>query len=420
MAEAEVRTQAVIAKRAAIEQALSRVLAPVPAELRLAFHDHQNQHARRFLLWVNLLGQGAFLSYVLADWLILPDIARLSLLVRSVYTVLVFGLVQACFRWCRDVRLLDLLLPVSILGAALLWFWLLARSTSPEVATYQYASLIFIVLANLCVQVRFVPALLLSLLISAVILAGVHRLAAGDGMALLVFGLVYLPLLFFSLFISFSATLERRRAFLRSRLDAMTRDELAQANSKLQTLAHTDPLTGVSNRRQFDFTAEREVARARRQQESICVLMLDVDHFKRVNDQHGHDAGDRVLRELAGTARKMLREPDLLARFGGEEFVALLPNTALESALTVAERLRLRLGELQIANGQQAPIQITVSIGVAQLGHFDLDNALKDADRALYLAKRSGRNQVRLAPPQPAPAEGDLPVVQAPRRQPAC
>ncbi len=399
-----------VVTRAAVEQALSRPLAPIPAGLRLGFLDYQNQHARRFLLWVNLLGQAAFMSYALADWLVLPDIAPLSLLVRSLYVVLVVSLVQACFRSCRDICLLDLLLPVSILGASLLWFWLLAGSASPAVATYQYASLIFIVLANLCIQVRFVPAALVSLLISVAILAGVYRLAAGDEQALLVFGLVYLPVLFFSLFISFSTTLDRRRNFLRSWLDAMTRDELAQANSLLQTLAHTDPLTGVSNRRQFDLSAEREVARARRQQESICVLMLDVDHFKRINDQHGHDAGDLVLRELAGTVRRMLREPDLLARFGGEEFVALLPNTALEQAATVADRLRLRLGALRIPHLPQAPIQITVSIGVAQLAGSDLEQALKDADQALYLAKHGGRNQVRLAAPHPAQPD-HLPAV---------
>ncbi|MEO0003350.1 MAG: hypothetical protein RLZZ22_1042, partial [Pseudomonadota bacterium] len=335
MAETEVVT------RVAIEQTLSRPLAPIPAGLRSAFHDHQNQHARRFLLWVNLLGQAAFLSYALADWLIVPDIAQLSLLMRTLYTLLVFGLTQACFRWCRDIRLLDLLLPACILVAAMLWFWLLARSASPAVTTYQYAALIFIVLANLCVQVHFLPALLMSMLISAVIVAGVHHLVAGQDQALLVFCLVYLPVLFFSLFISFSATLDRRRAFLHSLLDAMTRTDLAQANSKLQTLAHTDPLTGISNRRQFDLIAEREVARARRQRESICVLMLDVDFFKRVNDRYGHDAGDRVLCALASTARRMLREPDLLARFGGEEFIVLLPETGPGDAMRLAERMRL-------------------------------------------------------------------------------
>ena len=141
-------------------------------------------------------------------------------------------------------------------------------------------------------RIRLSFALLMSLLISAVIVAGVHHLVAGERQPMLVFSLVYLPVLFFSLFTSFSATLGRRRAFLHSWLDAMTRADLAQANSKLLTLAHTDPLTGLSNRRLFDLTAEREVARARRQRESICVLMLDVDHFKRVNDQHGHDAAD--------------------------------------------------------------------------------------------------------------------------------
>lgn len=213
--------------RAHIERALLSPLSLIPADLQAAFKSYQLQHYWRFLLLVNLLGQAAYFSYGFADALLLPDIGSTSITVRSIFMALTLPLMLALFRWSRNVLLLDLLLPILILLATAIWFQLLAYSTSPKVATFQYASLIFIVLANLCVQVRFLPSLGISLLISAVILHGVQRLNGGNAEALLVFALVYLPVLFFSLFISWSTTLDRRRAFLRAKLDEMTRDQLA-------------------------------------------------------------------------------------------------------------------------------------------------------------------------------------------------
>lgn len=384
--------------RQVIERALRARLSLIPPALRDAFHAYQDEHYRRFLLVVTLLGQAAYLSYVLADMIVVPDVFGLSLAVRSAYVALVLPLTLAAFLWSRNIRLLDLLLPTQIFFAAILWFWLLARSRSPWVPSYQYASVIFIVLANLCVQVRFLPSLAISLLISAAIMHGVYRLAAGNQEVVLVFSLVYLPVLLFSLFISWSTTLDRRRAFLRALLDRMTREDLSAANDKLQALAHLDPLTGLSNRRDFEARALYELARAQRHRRPLSVLSLDVDHFKRINDSHGHDVGDEVLRVLAGVARQELREHDLLARFGGEEFVALLPDTALDEALVVAERLRGVLGACQVPMDGGA-VRFTISAGVAQLADdgSGLVSLLKAADKALYRAKQQGRNQVCLA-----------------------
>ncbi|MEY5097352.1 MAG: hypothetical protein RJA36_71 [Pseudomonadota bacterium] len=386
-------------QRAQIERALRDPLVRVPASLQPGFFDFQNRNRRRFLLLVNLLGQGAYLSYALADWLVVPDIAALSFSVRSLYVGLVTVLTLALFRWSRDIRWLDLLLPVSVLGATVLWFELLARTASPNVATYQYAALIFIVLANLCVQVCFLPSLLVSLLISATIVKGVAHNSGGDANALAIFMLAYLPVLFFSLFISWSATHDRRRAYLRHLLDEMNRRELSAANQALERMAHTDGLTGLCNRRQFERLAERELARASRQCESLCLLLFDVDHFKRINDSHGHDMGDQVLRAISRTAQGAMREHDLLARFGGEEFIALLPKTDLDQALVVAERLRNAIAGCWDAAALDAGMACTVSIGVARsrAGESDLPAMIKDADKALYQAKQAGRNQVCLA-----------------------
>ncbi|WP_079436426.1 GGDEF domain-containing protein [Zoogloea sp. LCSB751] len=385
-------------QRQIIERALRDRLSLIPHELRDAFHAYQDEHYRRFLLVVTLLGQLAYMSYVLADMIVVPDVFDLSIAVRSAYIALVLPLTLGMFLWSRNIRLLDLLLPVQIFFAAILWFELLVRSSSPWVTTYQYASVIFIVLANLCVQVRFLPSLAISLLISAAVMQGVYRLAAGNQEVVLVFSLVYLPVLLFSLFISWSTTLDRRRAFLRALLDRMTREDLSAVNDKLQALAHIDPLTGIGNRRDFEMRAQRELARAQRYQRPLSLLSLDVDHFKRINDTHGHAVGDEVLRALARVANQELREHDLLARFGGEEFVALLPDTTLDEALVVAERMRGALGACCVLSGE-AGIRFTVSVGVAQLadGSSELTSLLKAADKALYQAKQKGRNQVCLA-----------------------
>lgn len=156
----------------------------------------------------------------------------------------------------------------------------------------------------------------------------------------------------------------------------------------LQRLANTDPLTGLANRTAFFSAAETEVRRAHRHGRPLAVLMADLDHFKRLNDAHGHEAGDRALVAFAGLCRDLLRQLDVVARFGGEEFAIFLPETEPHQALAVAERLRRRVEVL--------PEPITVSIGVSQLraGETTLDVALARADQALYAAKRAGRNRV--------------------------
>jgi diguanylate cyclase (GGDEF)-like protein len=173
-------------------------------------------------------------------------------------------------------------------------------------------------------------------------------------------------------------------------------DDLEIARVKLDVLATRDELTGVFNRRQFLVLAEREWARCRRYDMGAAMVMFDVDHFKRVNDQHGHLAGDLMLREIARAAAQTLRHADFLGRFGGEEFIVFLPHTDVLGALDVAERIRERVAAIQLEwRGQQ--IRTTVSLGVATLGisHDTVGALIADADRALYTAKDAGRNCVR-------------------------
>lgn len=165
---------------------------------------------------------------------------------------------------------------------------------------------------------------------------------------------------------------------------------------KLEEQAHTDSLTDLPNRRHFMETATQELARAVRFGSPLSVLMLDVDHFKKVNDTYGHKVGDIVLQKLAETCRATLREIDFTARLGGEEFAVLLPGTGHPAAMEAAERLRRALAETAVPLEQGLPLRFTVSLGVATLKDpaTNLDTLLNAADHALYEAKHQGRNRV--------------------------
>lgn len=160
---------------------------------------------------------------------------------------------------------------------------------------------------------------------------------------------------------------------------------------ELEHMASHDPLTGALNRRAFIETCTQELERGRRKERSTALLMMDLDHFKAINDNYGHQAGDHVLVDFASRASGLLRRPDHFGRFGGEEFVALLPETSLDEAGVVAERIRAEIEGRPIQPG------CTVSIGVAASvpGENSIETILQRADKALYRAKGDGRNCVR-------------------------
>ncbi|HHM8903280.1 TPA: diguanylate cyclase [Pseudomonas aeruginosa] len=169
---------------------------------------------------------------------------------------------------------------------------------------------------------------------------------------------------------------------------------------ELRLLASTDTLTGLHNRHSFLHQAELMLKAAERFRHPCVALMLDIDHFKNINDSHGHLTGDRALQRVAETLRQGLREVDLLGRLGGEEFAALLPEVSLDQALDVAERLRAGVEALRVSNPDGEPLRMTVSIGVAlrRDAGDDLESLLVRADSALYQAKSGGRNRTEYAP----------------------
>lgn len=182
------------------------------------------------------------------------------------------------------------------------------------------------------------------------------------------------------------------------------RRRVEEYQKKLEELAHTDSLTGLLNRRAFIEYFDRELRRAERTREPISLLMMDVDNFKRVNDTHGHLAGDRVLVAAAGAITKRLRATDFASRFGGEEFAVILANTRLSGAVTMAERLREEIKALTHSTDAGKSFSVTCSIGVSgccqgsggheTAGQEVLEALIREADAALYRAKDSGRDMV--------------------------
>ena len=166
---------------------------------------------------------------------------------------------------------------------------------------------------------------------------------------------------------------------------------------ELRLMASTDPLTGLLNRRRFLEQAESDFQRSQRYQHELAVVMLDIDHFKAINDSHGHFAGDQVLVAMSRATENLLRNTDNLGRWGGEEFVILMPETPLAGAAILAERLRVELARLAVDTTGGA-LRFTVSAGVAARGGCDagITDILQRADSALYAAKHDGRNRIQV------------------------
>jgi len=214
-----------------------------------------------------------------------------------------------------------------------------------------------------------------------------------------------------------------------ARCNAMLRikslqDQLRATQAKLEEQSVTDGLTGLKNRRFFDDRLDEEFRRAQRYSDPVSLIMIDLDHFKQVNDRYGHQTGDLVLREAAALVRQSIRDTDIGARYGGEEFAVILPKTHLSGALAVAERIWRELGrkvylpEAQAMSGGGKPeVRVTASIGLAFFPSKDIATAgalVRFSDEALYQAKRSGRNTICLYQAQNYRYEVDGAVQAAP------
>jgi diguanylate cyclase (GGDEF)-like protein len=174
-------------------------------------------------------------------------------------------------------------------------------------------------------------------------------------------------------------------------------ESLAALNTELTTLATTDELTRLPNRREWQLKASQAILQARRYEQALSIVMIDVDHFKHVNDHYGHLTGDLVLKTIATICQQNIRGPDSVARWGGEEFVILLPETDHTQAIIVAEKIRQAVAQFQHSSLGHETFNVTVSLGITSLlaGDNTLDELLSRADQAMYHAKEAGRNCIR-------------------------
>ncbi len=171
-----------------------------------------------------------------------------------------------------------------------------------------------------------------------------------------------------------------------------------QREDEIKRMAIIDTLTGVANRGWIMEELERELERSQRTGQPLSIIMLDLDYFKRFNDRFGHQAGDAVLQTMAGILQASLRTPDRVGRYGGEEFLLLLPDTDAARAAEVAERCRQQLADTPVLANRAEPVHITASLGVSSTwGEHGVQELVHQADQALYRAKGAGRNQVQLA-----------------------
>jgi len=197
-----------------------------------------------------------------------------------------------------------------------------------------------------------------------------------------------------------------------SRKQRFSSDELAQLEVLLGTLVYplrnalnyrdalnqalSDPLTGLGNRGALESALEHQWQMARRYEQDLCVLMIDIDHFKNINDTYGHDIGDYVIKSVADSIGATTRQTDLSFRYGGEEFLILLNKTTPMGSTIIAERIRENIAALKLKDGKDKPIEVTVSVGGSCLHPgIDKQTFVKEADQALYQAKREGRNRVK-------------------------
>ena len=180
-----------------------------------------------------------------------------------------------------------------------------------------------------------------------------------------------------------------------SQMEPELLEQIKRQAQEFALQARLDALTGLANRRAFDESLARECARARRTQLPLCLVLLDIDHFKQINDQYGHAAGDKVLRDFALLCQQSIRDTDLLGRYGGEEFILVLPEIDLQTAILSAERIRMTVAQYNFTLTSGTVLQLSCSIGIAMYlpERDDLDKLLLRADQALYQAKHQGRNR---------------------------
>jgi len=374
--------------------------------------DTATSHART-LLTHGLFAGIVYNFFLVSDYFMAPEhILRDAIVRLGVFTPIML-LAAALVRFHKNPVVREISVAFAFLTGSLCILYL-HRDITPLVSMEAQVGLMLMLLGMNClIRLEPVYAATTTLLVMAadvlwlyddVHLSVAHKLVLSGMMAWAVL---------LTLAANYAISRERRFSYLLQLHGRLQRGKLADANAELVALSATDRLTGLPNRRAYDIQLPKVWTMAKESRTPLSAVMVDVDHFKRVNDTYGHPYGDRVLQRVASLLLQALREEDdFVARFGGEEFVVLLPHTNNDAAIKVAERIRTLVQvagspALQRDTTLHHDTWTTVSCGVAtvwpSVAEADPAHLIADADAAMYRAKREGRNRVCCAPAAPTP-----------------
>lgn len=385
----------------------------VDGAMEAEFQEHVRDHElRQFIVALQVTGP-LYFAFVISDYLALGP-------TRAFLINFVLRLMVLLYCWRLAARLQAQQPIVPRLHRLSLWFFLIVLTDAFVIYPFSQRAFLEVypgLLVMLVGAFFFVPSTLARRLIATVYaLAGVVMEAAiwfpPHPRDIPLSALFFVVTLVFCIVTSVQHARMRRLSFIdvlhnRQLAQLLQRENALRRRLEAQALqqARTDDLTGLPNRRHFIELAERELSRAQRYQESLALMMFDLDHFKAVNDSLGHAAGDEALRAVAGCCSGILRANDIIGRIGGEEFAVLLPQTTDAGARVLAERLREAVAAcpVYVRNGEELFVTATIGVTVTLPGQpLTLDALLAQADDALYAGKARGRNQVCVTGERPA------------------
>ncbi|WP_019141312.1 GGDEF domain-containing protein [Noviherbaspirillum massiliense] len=370
-----------------------------PAEIESYFQQKIKKERTRHVVYASCVGILVYLLFALCDRVLLPDVYLSVWKIRLFvgFPLLVFAC--ALFPFIESYQLRE----SFVAGVA--WFvggitcWMMLKSTAPLVVQEVVGFILFIVYGNVVIRFRFTLALrssIIFLAFFALISFTANHIPTASHVNNFV---LFLATTVLTLISNYRQELDERRNFLLVERDAARKEELQNANATLADLSYRDGLTSAYNKRYFDIRFPLLLSSAQQAGTPLCVMFIDVDHFKAFNDSYGHVAGDKALISVAALLNASFRRRDeILARTGGEEFVGLVPGISPEQGREMAEMIREQVQQLGIPHERSSAAKVvTVSIGVAfampGLGRSTQD-LLTAADVALYKAKQRGRNQV--------------------------
>jgi diguanylate cyclase (GGDEF)-like protein len=369
-----------------------------PADIEARFEADTGRARHRHLIWAMLIGLVLYNTSLGADQTMLPDVFFEALLVKLglvTPTVLIgaYALSRRPPVWLREA-----IVAATAVATSFAILFLILRSNALLAAHAHYSAILGVVFVNVILRARFWYACATSLVLLFGYTLSVIQLQHFAFEAVVSAVMLLVVTTIATLFANCSLERSERQAYLVRLREAIRNSHLTMANEELSRISNLDAMTGLTNRRGFDAHVGVVWEEARKSAESVAVLMIDVDFFKRFNDSNGHQGGDECLKEVAETARGELRRDDeLIARYGGEEFVVLLPGADLVDGIRAGERIRRAIEGCGIGH-QTAPLGVvTASIGVAAAPATSASTPqvlIEAADAALYEAKARGRNRV--------------------------